>query len=85
MNRQPDALAALTPVVDTLEQLGVRYHVGGLVASSAYGMPRATADVDLIAELRFERVKDFVAQLQADYYVEQTSVQEAILQRGHLT
>ena len=31
----PDVLAALTPVVEALEGLGVRYHIGGSLASSA--------------------------------------------------
>ena len=48
----PDALAALRPVVDELERLGVVYYLGGSLASSAYGIARATLDADLVAELR---------------------------------
>lgn len=77
----PDALTALTPVVAVLEQLGVRYHVGGSLASSAYGMPRATANVDVVAELRSEQVAAFVEHLQAGYYVEPAAVREAVVQR----
>jgi hypothetical protein len=77
----PDALAALTPIVDVLEQLGVRYHVGGSLASSAYGRPRATADVDLVAELRMEQIGAFVEQLQPTYYVERASAREAVQTR----
>ena len=61
----PDTLVAVTPVVEALEQLGVRYHIGGSLASSAYGVPRSAAYVDLIADLRPEQVGAFVAQLQA--------------------
>ena len=77
----PDALAALTPIVDILERLGVRYHIGGSLASSAYGRPRATADVDLVAELRTEQVGALVQQLQGRYYVEQAAVREAVQTR----
>ncbi len=42
----PDLLAALEPVVDVLDRLGVRYQISGSVASSAYGMVEAQwADV----------------------------------------
>lgn len=71
------ALAALGPVVDVLEHLRIRYHVGGSLASSAYGMPRASADVDLIADLEPEQADVFVAQLEADYYVDRERVLEA--------
>src|SRR5205823_9959509 len=47
----PDVLAALTPVVQAFEDLGIAYHVGGSLASSVHGLPRATADVDLVAGL----------------------------------
>ncbi len=45
----PDILAAITPIVEALEELGVPYHIGGSVASSLYGLPRMTIDVDLVA------------------------------------
>ena len=35
-----DLLAAMTPVIETLERLGVAYHIGGSVASSALGVAR---------------------------------------------
>ena len=47
-------LAAITPVIEALEELGVPYHIGGSVASSIYGILRATIDVDLIVDLRLE-------------------------------
>lgn len=77
----PDAVAAITPIVDTLDQLGVRYHVGGSLASSAYGVPRATADVDLVADLRLEQVDPFVSQLEPEYYVDREGAREAVRRR----
>jgi hypothetical protein len=77
----PDTVVALIPVVEALESLGVRHHLGGSLASSAYGRPRATADVDVVAELRLDQVAAFVERLQADYYVELESVREAVLNR----
>jgi hypothetical protein len=79
--RPPDLLAALTPVVDALDALGVAYHLGGSVASSAHGMPRSTLDVDLVAELEPEHVPGLVERLRDAYYVEPDAVQRAIAAR----
>lgn len=47
----PDLLAALMPVGEALDALGVRFYVGGSVASSTHGVPRASIDADVIAGL----------------------------------
>jgi hypothetical protein len=73
-------LAAITPVVEALEQLGVPYHIGGSVASSIYGILRATIDVDLVADLRLEQVRPLVKQLEAAYYIDEDMIRDAI---GH--
>ena len=58
-----DVLAALEPVVDAFDALGVRYRIGGSVASSALGVPRSTLDVDVACELRLPHVAPFAARL----------------------
>jgi hypothetical protein len=40
--------AAVEPVAKVFEQLGILYYIGGSVASSVYGMPRATQGVDMV-------------------------------------
>lgn len=75
---EPDLFTALVPVVDTLESLGVRYQIGGSVASSVYGMARATMDVDLVADLRPEHVNMFVASLEAGYFVDSEMIRQAL-------
>ncbi len=42
-----DILSALLPLAAALERLNVPYQVGGSIASSVHGMPRATLDIDL--------------------------------------
>jgi hypothetical protein len=78
MKSPPDLLDALTPIIDIFEQLQVSYFLGGSIASSAHGVPRATADVDLVAALRDEQVKTLVDQLQNDYYIDESSIRRAI-------
>jgi hypothetical protein len=52
--------AALDPVADAFEALGVDYRVGGSVASSALGVARTTLDIDLVADLRAVHVAPLV-------------------------
>jgi hypothetical protein len=78
VDNTPDIQAALTPLVEALEQLGVPYHIGGSVASSLYGLPRLTIDVDLVADLRLGHVRPLVKQLQTTYYIDEDMVRDAI-------
>lgn len=79
---KPDLLAALEPVIDVLERLGVRYQVGGSVASSVYGMARATMDVDIVAELDAAHVSELVSSLQDDYFVDEGMIRFAVRDRS---
>jgi hypothetical protein len=77
-----DIIASITPVVAVFEQLGIEYYIGGSVGSSTYGIPRATFDVDLIADLRQEHVRSFVTRLETEYYVDEDMIQDAITHRS---
>lgn len=79
---QPDLFAALTPVVEALDRLGVAYSVVGSVASSAHGVARASIDADLVADLRAEHVAPLVAGLQDEYYVDRDAVEDAVARRS---
>lgn len=76
-----ELLQALGPVVDALEALGVRYYVGGSLASSAHGVPRASIDADVVADLRLAHIEPFVTRLQDAYYVDEGRVRSAVLAR----
>ncbi len=75
---EPDILAALTPVVEALEDLGIAYRIGGSVASSVHGTPRATNDVDLVADIRMEHVEPLCARLRSSYYADPDLLQSAV-------
>ncbi len=77
-----DLLAALTPVVEELERLGVKHYVGGSAVSSNYGVARATLDVDLVADLSQQHVTTLVEALRADYYVDARMIYEAIARQS---
>ena len=63
-------------------ELEVEYLVGGSVASSVHGVPRATNDVDLVARLAGRHVDAFVAALRSDFYVDADMIHDAIRRRA---
>lgn len=73
-----DPLQALFEVIDVLEELGLSYAVGGSVASSVFGEPRASADADVLVELAEEDVPGLLAALDDDYYVPEDAAREAV-------
>jgi hypothetical protein len=75
-------LTAISPIIEVLEQLGVSYHIGDSVASSVYGILRATIDADLVADLRLENVRPLVMQLKTDYYIDEDMIRDAIKRRS---
>lgn len=77
-----DIIAALTPVVEVLDELRVRYHVGGSVASSALGVARATLDVDVVADLSPGHAGRLVSELSESYYIDEQAVRDAIERRA---
>ena len=73
-----EALSVTMQVTRVLDRLGVPYVIGGSIASSIYGPPRSTQDVDVVADLRDEHVSPFVAALQNDFYLDEAAVREAV-------
>jgi hypothetical protein len=77
----PEPIAVTLHVIDVLDALGVPYLIGGSFASSVYGTYRATADVDVVADLKFEQVDSLVNALREQFYIDEEMVRDAIRQR----
>lgn len=73
-----DPLLVVGLLVRAFDELGIRYVVGGSVASSVYGVPRSTQDVDVVAELFGKHVDPFVAALRDDFYVDADMIRDAL-------
>lgn len=69
-------------VTSVLEALGVPYLVGGSLASSLHGRPRATQDVDLVADLREPHVVPLVQALRGDFYLDEPAIRDAVARRS---
>jgi hypothetical protein len=50
----PEAISAMSALIDGLMSLGIPYYIGDSVASSAYGVVRSTLDADIIADLQLK-------------------------------
>ena len=82
MSEIDDLVAALSPVVDAFRQLQIPHYVAGSVASSYHGAARSTMDVDLVCELSPEHVPAFVSLFDADYYVSESAVRDAVRRKS---
>ena len=76
--KKPDIVIALDMVIACFEKLGIVYYIGGSVASSAYGIARATMDVDLVANIEISQIDSLVKALKTDYYIDAEMIREAI-------
>jgi hypothetical protein len=76
-----DIIAITLRLASVCEQLGIRYLVGGSLASSLHGIPRATLDVDLVLEIGHDDVAAFVNSLRDDFYLDEEAIRDAIDRR----
>jgi hypothetical protein len=65
-------------IAKAFESLGISYFIGGSLASSLHGIPRATQDVDIVADIRKEHVDLLVAALKDEFYIDADMINEAI-------
>ena len=68
----------LRDVVAILDSLGIRYVVGGSMASSVHGEARYTRDADLVVELPPDRVEPLATALEPRFYVSREAMREAL-------
>lgn len=62
--------APLRQIMAALDRCGIPYAVGGSIASSYHGSPRATNDVDLLAEFQPAQAQAFAQELGPDFYAD---------------
>lgn len=77
-----DPLIVVVALADAFDALGIPYLVGGSLASSLYGIPRATLDADLMADVRPHHVEPLTRALERDFYVASELISDAIRDRS---
>jgi len=69
----------LRHLVRSFESLGIQYILTGSVASMAYGEPRLTNDIDVVADIREEHIEGLKRCFREDeFYLSEEAVREAV-------
>jgi hypothetical protein len=72
----------LQRIVEVLERLDIPYLVTGSVAAMAYGEPRLTNDIDIVAAIEGRHINGLMAAFPSDeFYVSEEAIGEAIRRR----
>ena len=73
----------LERLVVAFQRLNIPYLVTGSVAAMAYGEPRLTNDIDVVADIQEDSIEDFMALFPYDeFYISEEAVRQAIGDRG---
>ena len=78
MTPEPDPISAALETARVLERLGIPYLIGGSVASTVHGEPRATADVDLAVHMDPSQVDGLASALAKTFFVDRGSIDAAV-------
>ncbi len=65
-------------VAGRLNGADFNYMLSGSVALTFYGKPRMTRDIDIVIQLPFKRVDQFVELFEDDFYIDKDTVKDAI-------
>ena len=73
-----ELLSALQPVVNAFGKYSIPYYISGSIASSIYGMARATMDIDIVADVKLHHISLLRQELEKSYYIDEEMIKEAI-------
>lgn len=65
-------------MAEVFDAIGIPYALGGSLASSLFGEPRSTIDVDIAVRLDDERCHDLADRLGAEFYVPADAARAAV-------
>lgn len=75
-----DVIDVALRVARALESVGASYFVGGSLASSLHGEPRATNDIDFVIDIPLGKVPALAAALGGDFEVDGDMLRDAVRQ-----
>jgi hypothetical protein len=78
----PEPIAVTLQVTTLFEKMNVPYLLGGSFASAVHGTVRTTQDSDILAEMNFSHINDFVQALQPEFYVDDLMIKDAIQRKS---
>jgi hypothetical protein len=78
----PSSIEVVLEVVAILDELQVRYHLGGSFAAAIHGVPRQTRDADVVVDLDAGTAAQLVERLKAECYVDGEAAAAAVSRQG---
>ncbi len=78
----PDPVQIAARVGALFDSLGLRYSVGGSLASSLSGEPRSTLDIDVVVAISEADVGRLLSALQGTFYVDEEALMRAVRTRS---
>jgi len=69
---------AFQELLAQLDRFEIRYLIGGSVASSSYGMPRQTNDIDILADFKGVDIHALCQLLSGEFYLDPEAVLSAV-------
>jgi hypothetical protein len=77
-----ESFELLKVVAEVCERMGISYLTVGSLATTVFGLPRFTNDVDIVLDLHTDQVEKFCREFEGpEYYLSQAAVKTAIAKR----
>ena len=77
-----DPAMIIADVIQALDRLSISYYIGGSMASGIHGVYRATADVDIVADMAESHAEKLAALLGTAFYADAEMMRDAIRHRS---
>jgi hypothetical protein len=77
-----DPIIIVQKLTTALESLGLPYMIGGSLASSFHGIPRATQDVDVVVAMAERQIPPLEAALSSHFYFDVEMAKDAVRRRS---
>lgn len=74
----PDIVEVLLKILNVFQILQIEYQIGGSLASSAFGIPRTTLDIDIVADIKPQHIVKIVNLLKKEFYIDKNMIEEAV-------
>jgi len=69
-------------VIKALDECGINYLIGGSLGSSIHGIPRATLDADLVADINSSQIECLVDKLKTEFMIDPDMIDDAVKRRS---
>ena len=77
-----DPISIILRLAQVLDDLEIKYWVGGSIASSVHGISRTTNDIDLVILLSAQQTKPLFNALEDSFYLDDLAMRRAVSTKG---